>query len=122
MEYKSKKNSAIQKLQKEIEKIESKRKRCKQQRKKFLEVDKDVLAHSGAINQCINILPKLEQELMRVTELKAQENLLKERIEKDAQSIFFEPWNEKFALILINTAVNMFKVSLQWIIYSFRYK
>ncbi|MDO9527635.1 MAG: hypothetical protein Q7J27_00575 [Syntrophales bacterium] len=100
LEYKSKKNWAIQKLQKEIEKLESEKKQCEQQRKKFSEVDKEVLAHSGAINQCINILPKLEQELLRVTELKAEENLLKERIEKDAQSIFFEPWNEKFALII----------------------
>jgi len=35
LEYKSKKNSAIQKLQKEVEKFESEKRQCEQQRKKF---------------------------------------------------------------------------------------
>ena len=100
LEYKSKKNSSIQASEKKIEKLEIEKRQCEQQRAKYSETDKEVLANEDAIHQCINILFGLQQELRRVAELKTRENLLKERIEKDAQSIFFEPWDEKFALII----------------------
>ena len=100
LEYKSKKNVAIQNLKKEIEKLEKDERQYEQQRKKFSEIDKEVLANSDAIIQCINILPELEQELRKVTELKARENLLKEKIEKHAQSIFSDRWDELYILLI----------------------
>ena len=113
LEYESKKNSAIQKLQKSIEKLESEKRRCEQQRRNFSQVDKEVLANSDDINRCVNILPGLEQELEQVTELKSQENLLKERIEKDAQSIFFELWNESFILIIQELPLDSLKDKIE---------
>jgi len=94
LEYKSKKNVAIQNLKKEIEELEKKERQYEQQRKKFSEIDKEVLTNSDAIIQCINILPRLEQELGKVSELKVQETMLKEQIEKHAESVFSERWDE----------------------------
>jgi len=113
LEYKSKKNSAIQKLQKEIEKLESEKRQCEQQRKNFSEVDKKVLANAGAINQCINISTGLEQELGKLTKLKTQENLLKEKINKDAQSVFFEPWDESYASIIQELSLDNLKDKIE---------
>ena len=100
LEYKSKKNVAIQNLKKEIEKLEKEERQYEQQRKKFSEINKVVLANSDVIIQCINILPELEQELRKVTELKARENLLKEKIEKHAESIFSDCWDELYILLI----------------------
>jgi len=99
-EYKSKKNVAIQNLKKEIEKLEKEKRQYEQQRKKFSEIDKEVLANLDAIIQCINILPGLEQQLRKVTEFKAQENMLKEQIEKHAESIFSKRWDECYILLI----------------------
>ena len=100
LEYKSKENVAIQNLKKEIEKLEKEERQDEQQRKKFSEIDKEVLANSDAIIQCINILPELEQELRKVTEFKARENLLNEKIEKHAESIFSDRWDELYILLI----------------------
>jgi len=100
LECKSKKNLAIQNLQKDIEELQKEERQHEQQRKKFSEIDKKILANSDAIIQCINILPGLEQELRAVTELKARENLLKEQMEKRAESIFSERWDERYAPLI----------------------
>ncbi|RLF51458.1 MAG: hypothetical protein DRN19_02785 [Thermoplasmata archaeon] len=100
LEYKSKTILTIQKLQKEIEKLESEKRQCEQEKKKFSEADKKVLANTDAINQCINISTVLEQELGKLIKLKTQENLLKEQIKKDAQSVFFKPWDESYVSII----------------------
>jgi len=112
-EYKSKKNSAIQKLQKQIEKLESEKRQCEQQRKKFSEADKKVLGNAGAINQCINISTGLEQELGKLTKLKTQESLLKEQIKKDAQSVFFEPWDESYVSIIQELSLDNLKDKIE---------
>ena len=67
-----------------VRKLEIEKRQCEQQRAKYSEADNEVLANEDAIHQCINILPGLKQELRRVTELKTRENLLKERIEREA--------------------------------------
>ena len=113
LEYKSKKNSAIQKLQKQIDKLESEKRQCEQQRKKVSEVDKKVLANTDVINQCINLSTRLEQELGKLTKLKTQENLLKEKINKDAQSLFFEPWDESYASIIQELSLDNLKDKIE---------
>jgi len=100
LEYKSKKNSAIQKLQKEIEKLESEKRQYGQQRAKYSEADKKVLANADVIIQCINDLPGLEKELENLTKLEIQKNSFNKEIEKIAQSIFFEPWDESYVSII----------------------
>ncbi|MCK4339861.1 MAG: hypothetical protein KAW87_07750, partial [Candidatus Cloacimonetes bacterium] len=113
LEYKSKKNVAIQNLKKEIEELEKEERQYEQQRKKFSEIDKEVLANSDAIIQCINILPGLEQKLRKVTEVKAQENLLKEQIEKCAQSIFSEGWDERYAPLIRDVPFDKLKDKIE---------
>lgn len=98
LKYKNKKNSEIQDIQKRFEELENKERLCEQQRNKFSELDKKILANSEAINQCINILPGLEQELRELTEITTQENLLKEQMAECAQSIFSERWDERYVL------------------------
>ena len=95
LEYKNKKNSAIQNLQKKIEELENEERLCEQQRNEFSELDKKIVTNLEEINQCIEILPGLEQELREVTELNARENRLKEQMEECAQSIFSEHWDER---------------------------
>jgi ribosomal protein S9 len=113
LECKSKKNLAIQNLQKDIEELQKKERQREQQRKKFLEIDKEVLANSDAIIQCINILPGLEQELRVVTELKAREYLLKEQMEKRAESIFSERWDERYAPLICELPFDELQVKIE---------
>jgi len=94
LECKNKKNSEMEDIQKRIGDLENEKKLCEQRRNKFSELDEKILANSEEINQCVNILPGLEHELGELTEIKTQENLLKEQMEECAQSIFFERWDE----------------------------
>jgi len=96
LEYKSKKNSEIQGTQKRIEELENKERLCEQQRNKFSELDKKILADLEAIDRCSNILPGLEHELGELTEIKTRENLLKNQMEECAQSIFSDRWDERY--------------------------
>lgn len=96
LEYKNKKNSEIQGTQKRIEELENKERLCEQQRNKFSELNKKILADLEAIDRCINILPGLEHELGELTEIKTQENLLKNQMEECAHSIFSERWGERY--------------------------
>ena len=80
-----------------------------QQRKKFSEIDKEILTNSDVIIQCINILPEIEQEFKKVTELKDRENLLKEQIEKYAKSIFSDCWDECYILLIRNLPFDKLK-------------
>jgi hypothetical protein len=102
LEYINQKKLVKQNLEKEIEELEKEEKLCEQQRRKFSEQDKVVLSNSKYIKNCINILPELEQELAKLAEYKAQENSIKEQMEKFAQSIFSESWDERYALIIQN--------------------
>ena len=96
LEYKNKKNSEIQGTQKRIEELENKERLCEQQRNKFSELDKKILSDLEAIDRCSNILPGLEHELGELTEIKTQENLLKNQMEECAHSIFSERWDERY--------------------------
>ena len=96
LEYKNKKNSEIQGTQKRIEELENKERLCEQQRNKFSELNKKILADLEAIDRCINILPGLEHELGELTEIKTQENLLKNQMEECVHSIFSERWDERY--------------------------
>lgn len=96
LEYKNKKNSEMQDIQKGIEDLENEERLCEQRRNKFSELDKKILADLEAIDRCINILPGLEHERGELTELNARENLLKKQMEECAQSIFSDRWDERY--------------------------
>ncbi len=96
LEYKNKKNSEMQDIQKGIEDLENEERLCEQRRNKFSELDKKILADLEAIDRCINILPGLEHELGELTELNARENLLKKQMEECVQSIFSDRWDERY--------------------------
>ena len=100
LEYKNKKNQIIQKLQKEIEKFASEIKECEQQQKTFSTIDKKALANTDDINQCIDSLPGLEKENGRLAELQIREDKFSDQIKKDAESLFFDPWDDKYISII----------------------
>ncbi|MHA1875723.1 MAG: hypothetical protein ACTSUC_04680, partial [Promethearchaeota archaeon] len=112
-EYRCDKKFEIETLQRKIENLKKKKKQYEQEIKDFLEGNKKILAYSDSIIECINILPELRKNVRRVTDLKSREGFLKKQLNKHAESIFLERWDERYGEIIINIPFDNLKKKIE---------
>jgi uncharacterized C2H2 Zn-finger protein len=99
-EYKSRKSLEIQTFQSEIEILYRNKKGYEQKTEGYSEEDRKIMACSDEIAESIKVFSELEEGRNREAEFKIEEELVKERLEKEASSIFYEPWNNLYIQLI----------------------
>lgn len=112
-EYKSRKSLEIQTFQSEIEILYRNKRGDEQKIEGYSEEDRKIVACSDEIAESIKVFSELEEGRKREAEFKIEEELVRERLEKEASSIFYEPWNNLYSQLIQDIPFDRLKEKIE---------
>jgi uncharacterized C2H2 Zn-finger protein len=112
-EHKSRKSLETQTFQSEIEILHRNKRGYEQKIEGYSEEDRKIVACSDEIAESIKVFSELEAGRKREAEFKIEEELVKERLEKEASSIFYEPWNNLYSQLIQDIPFDRLKEKIE---------
>lgn len=112
-EYKSRKSLEIQTFRSEIEILYRNKREYEQKIEDYSEEDRKIVAYSNEIAQSIKVFSELEDGRKKEAKLKLEEEVVKERLEKEAASILYEPWDDRYSQLIQDMPFDRLKEGIE---------
>lgn len=112
-EYKSRKSSEIQTFQSEIEILYRNKREYEQKIDDCSEEDRKIVAYSDEVDQSIKVFSELEEGRKKEAKLKIEEEVVKERLEKETASILYEPWDDRYSQLIQDIPFDRLKEGIE---------
>lgn len=111
--YEYKKNLEIQTFQNEIEILYRHKREYEQKIEDYSDEDRKMVACSHEIAESIKVFSELEEGRQGEAELKIEEEVVKERLDKAAAYILYKPWDDQYRQLIQDIPFDRLSVDSQ---------